>query len=63
VHNEIVAGRSDDRFRHRITLKTVKAKMMSNSNSNMLLRVIVSLRERAKAISDAVTLVDPPLYR
>jgi hypothetical protein len=30
---------------------------------NMVQRVILSLRDRAKAVADAMTLVDPPLYR
>ncbi len=35
---------------------------MPQSN-NILQRVIITLRDRAKAVADAVTLVDPPLYR
>ena len=37
--------------------------MMQSSKNSLLKRVIHSLREQAKAVADAVTLVDPPMYR
>ena len=41
----------------------IEGRTMQTSNTSILKRVIHSLREQAKAVADAVTLVDPPMYR